>query len=75
MIENLEISIANAFRQTFGGFGVIYVLAFVLWLVSRKLRNYGAGVMGRVYCYFVAPGVAFHEISHAIGLFRRRMYN
>lgn len=67
MIENFDTSIANALRQTLGGFGVIYALAFVLWLVSRKRRNYGAGVMGRAYCYLVAPGVAFHEMSHAIG--------
>ena len=45
MIENFDNSIANAFRQTFGGFGVIYILAFLLWLVSRKRRNYGAEVM------------------------------
>ena len=67
MLEHFDISISNAFRQTLGGFGVIYILAFLLWLVSRKRRNYGAGVMGRAYCHLVAPGVAFHEISHAIG--------
>lgn len=67
MLEHFDNSIINAFRQTLGGFGVIYGLAFLLWLVSIKRRNYGAGIMGRAYCYLVAPGVAFHEISHAIG--------
>lgn len=57
----------NAFRQTLGGFGVIYALAFVLWCVSRKRRGIGAGVLGRAYWYIVSPGVAFHELSHAIG--------
>lgn len=67
MTEHFDACIANAFRQTLGGFGVVYMLAFVLWCVSRKRRNYGAGVLGRTYCYLVAPGVAFHELSHAIG--------
>ena len=67
MTEHVWISLANALRQTLGGFGVIYMLAFVLWCVSRKRRYYGAGVLGRTYCYLVAPGVAFHELSHAIG--------
>jgi len=65
--EYVGAAIANAFRQTLGGFGVIYALAFALWCVSRKRRGIGAGVLGRAYWYVVAPGVAFHEISHAIG--------
>ena len=67
MTEQIGLSLANAFRQTLGGFGVIYMLAFALWCVSRKRRSYGAGILGRGYCYLVAPGVAFHELSHAIG--------
>lgn len=35
MLECHGNSIVNAFRQTLGGFGVIYMLAFVLWCVSR----------------------------------------
>lgn len=45
MIEYSDTSVTNAFRQTFGGFGVIDILAFLLWLVSRKRSNYGAEVM------------------------------
>ena len=46
MLEHFDNSISNALRQTLGGSGVIYGLAFLLWLVSRKRRNYGAEVMG-----------------------------
>lgn len=62
-----EANLAHAFRQVLGGFGVVYMLAFALWCVSRKRREIGAGALGRAYWYIVSPGIAFHELSHAIG--------
>ncbi len=38
MVEHFDNSIINAFRQALGGFGVIYILAFVMWHVSRERR-------------------------------------
>ena len=67
MLVYFDMSIANTLRQTLGGFGVVYVLAFLLWLVSRKRRNDGAGIMGRVDYYLVVPGMVFHERSHTMG--------
>ena len=48
-------------------FGVVFVLAMVLWFVSQRLRGYGSGLLGRAYYWLVAPGVVCHETGHALG--------
>ena len=67
MLEYLDTAIVNAGRQIIGGFGIVFVFAFLMWTVSQKLRGMGAGFWGRSYYYFVAPGVMFHELGHALG--------
>ena len=67
MLEYLDAAIVNAFRQLLGGFGVIFVLAFVMWMLSQRRRGLGGGWLGNTYYYLVAPGVMFHELGHAIG--------
>lgn len=67
MLDYLDTAIVNAFRQIIGGFGVIFVLSFLMWTVSQRRRGMGAGFWGRSYYYFVAPGVMFHELGHALG--------
>jgi hypothetical protein len=67
MLDYLDTAIVNAFRQILGGFGLIFLLAFLMWAVSQKRRALGGGRFGNSYYYFVAPGVMFHELGHALG--------
>ena len=43
MLDYLDAAIVNAFRQIIGGFGVVFVLAFLMWMVSQKRRRTGSG--------------------------------
>lgn len=67
MLDYLDAAIVNAVRQGLGGFGVIFVLAFLMWTMSQRRRGMGGGWLGNIYYYIVAPGVMFHELGHAIG--------
>lgn len=67
MLEYFDTAITNAFRQIFGGFGLVFLFAFLMWVVSRKRRSIGSGAWGKTYQYLVAPGVMFHELGHAVG--------
>ena len=67
MIEFIDVAIANAVRQVIGGFGLIFLLAFLMWTMSQRRRGIGGGWLGNAYYYLVAPGVMFHELGHAIG--------
>ena len=67
MLDYLDTAIVNAIRQIVGGFGLVFLLSFFMWMVSQRRRGMGAGFWGRSYYYFVAPGVMFHELGHALG--------
>ena len=67
MLDYLDTAIVNAFKQILGGFGLVFLLAFLMWMVSQKRRGKGSGFFGRSYYYFVAPGVMFHELGHVLG--------
>ena len=67
MLDYIDTAIVNACRQIIGGFGIVFVLAFLMWTVSQRRRGLGAGFWGKSYYYFVAPGVMFHELGHALG--------
>lgn len=67
MIEFIDVAIANAVRQVLGGFGLIFLLAFLMWTMSQRRRGIGGGWLGNTYYYLVAPGVMFHELGHALG--------
>lgn len=67
MTEYFDVAIVNALCQVIGGFGVIFLLAFLMWTMSQRRRGLGGGVFGNSYYYFVAPGVMFHECGHALG--------
>lgn len=67
MIEFIDGAIANASRQVLGGFGLIFLLAFLMWTLSQRRRGIGGGWLGNTYYYLVAPGVMFHELGHALG--------
>ena len=61
------VAIANAFRQILGGFGLMFLFAFLTWAMSQGWRGVGGGRFGNSYCHFVAPGVMFHELNYALG--------
>ena len=67
MTEFFDVAIANAFRQILGGFGLMFLFAFLMWTMSQRRRGVGGGKFGNSYYYFVAPGVMFHELGHALG--------
>ena len=67
MLDYLDVGIVNACRQILGGFGLIFLLAFLMWKFSQKRRGMGGSRFGKGYYYFVAPGVMFHELGHALG--------
>lgn len=67
MLDYLDAAVVNALRQIVGGLGLVFLLAFLMWLVSQKRRGMGGGRFGNSYYYFVAPGVMFHELGHALG--------
>jgi hypothetical protein len=67
MLDYLDTAVVNACRQLLGGFGIVFVLAFIMGMMSQKRRVMGSGFLGKSYYYFVAPGVMFHELGHAIG--------
>ena len=48
-------------------FGVVFVLAIVLWFVSQGIRGMVSARIGMLYYYLVALGVACHETGHALG--------
>lgn len=67
MSEFLDAAIVNAVRQLLGGFGLVFLFAFLMWAMSQRRRGVGGGKFGNSYYYFVAPGVMFHECGHALG--------
>ena len=46
MLDYIDNAIVNAFRLIIGGFGVVFVLAFLMWMVSQKRRRMGSGFWG-----------------------------
>ena len=86
MLEYLDTAIVNAGRQIIGGFGIIFVFAFLMWTVSQKRRGMGAGFWGRSYYYFVAPfsgigtlkvcnSLVHHYACLAFGSYRESAYS
>lgn len=67
MIEYFVCAIGAAFRQLIGGFGLVFVLSFLMWLLSQFRRGEASGRLGKAYYYLVAPGVMFHELGHTLG--------
>ncbi len=67
MIDYLLGVLTRTGGQLFGLFGFAFILAFIMWHVSQKMRGLGSGLLGRKYCYLVSPGVACHETGHAMG--------
>lgn len=67
MIDYLVTGLGNAFRQLLGGFGFVFLLSFLMWLLSQRRRGEACGWLGKSYYYLVAPGVMFHELGHALG--------
>lgn len=53
--------------QLFQLFGMTCLLAFLLQWSGGRLRSCGFSMFGKLYWYFVAPGVACHETGHALG--------
>ena len=48
-------------------FAVPFALAVALQWVGHRIRGLGFGRFGRAYLYFIALGVACHEMGHATG--------
>lgn len=67
MTGHLWRAAERTFAEGWELFGVVFVLAVLLWCVSQRLRGYGSGLLGRMYYWLVAPGVVCHETGHALG--------
>ena len=67
MFEYFCSALGNAFRQLLGGLGFVFLLSFLMWLLSQRRRGEASGWLGKAYYYLVAPGVMFHELGHALG--------
>ena len=66
-MEYFTTAMVAAFRQLLGGFGFVFLLSFLMWLLSQRRRGVASGWLGKSYYYLVAPGVMFHELGHALG--------
>ena len=45
MLEYLDAAVVNALRQIVGGFGFVFVLAFLMWKFSQRRRGMGGRVL------------------------------
>ena len=59
--------LARTWWQLFQLFTMPFVLAMALQWVGHRIRGLGFGRFGRAYLYFIALGVACHEMGHATG--------
>ena len=59
--------IGRTWWQLFQLFAVPFALAMIMQWVGGRIRTRGAGWLGDVYWYIVAPGVACHETGHVVG--------
>ena len=67
VLEFISAAAARTGAQLLVVFGVVFVLAVVLWFVSQGIRGMVSSRIGMAYYYLVAPGVACHETGHALG--------
>lgn len=67
MVDYLFDAIGRSIRQLIGGFGIVFLLSYLMWLLSQRRRGLACGWMGKAYYYLVSPGVMFHELGHALG--------
>lgn len=67
MLGHIAAALLRSAAEGLELFGGVFALAVALWAVSRRLRGYGSGLLGRTYYWLVAPGVACHETGHALG--------
>ena len=63
--DYLASDVLLTFKQLLIVLGPLLLLASVLQLLSRYVRNHAAAVIGGdVYTYLTAPGVMIHELGH-----------
>ena len=67
VLHYIASAVARTGAQLLVVFGVVFVLAVVLWFISQGIRGMVSSRIGMAYYYFVAPGVACHETGHALG--------
>ena len=68
LLSYLQESLLRFTGLFMGLFGWPFLLAFIMWHVSQRIRGMGVGLLGMWgYCYFVSPGVVCHETGHALG--------
>lgn len=67
VLQYISTAAARTGAQLLVVFGVVFALAVVLWFVSQGIRGLVSSRMGMAYYYIVAPGVACHELGHALG--------
>ncbi|MGN0853442.1 MAG: hypothetical protein ACI4Q3_08715 [Kiritimatiellia bacterium] len=67
VLQYVTAAVARTGAQLLVVFGVVFVLAVVLWFVSQGIRSAVSSRIGMLYYYLVAPGVACHETGHALG--------
>lgn len=66
MTDYLMVAIVNAVRQFLCGYGIVFQLAFSDVAVEPAAAGNGVW-MGKSYSCFVASGVMFRELGHALG--------
>lgn len=67
VLHYITTAVVRTGAQLLVVFGVVFVLAIVLWFVSQGIRGMVSARIGMLYYYLVALGVACHETGHALG--------
>ncbi len=63
--EYLAIGVFMTLKQLLIVLGPLLLLASVLQLLSRYVRNHAAAIIGQdLYTWLTAPGVMIHELGH-----------
>ena len=67
LFNNLIYSIIKTISQFFEMFGLVFVIAIIMWYVNQHLRGIGERLLSNRYYYIVSPGIIIHECGHALG--------
>ena len=67
MLDYLDLATRTTVRQIFFGFGIIFLVALLLNVIERRLRDILSSKLGAFYDYLVLPGCLCHEFGRTLG--------
>ncbi len=67
MLDYLDLATRTTVRQIFFGFGIIFLVALLLNVIERRLRDILSSKLGGFYDYLVLPGCLCHEFGRTLG--------